>query len=166
LRVPSGPGIRDDSGAYEGWTVPTAYDPLVSKVIAWAPTRARAIRRMVGALTEYDVRGISTTIGFCRALVASPAFAAAEFDTTYVDRVLGRSDRKGAAGDEAEEIAAIAAALFQMARLTSSATVNSRTTANGGIPATGRTHTDDSAGRDLGHADSLWAQRARVESLR
>jgi acetyl-CoA carboxylase biotin carboxylase subunit len=166
LRVPSGPGIRDDSGAYEGWTVPTAYDPLVSKVIAWAPNRARAIRRMVGALTEYDVRGISTTIGFCRALVASPAFAAAEFDTTYVDRVLGRSDRKGAAGDEAEEIAAIAAALFQMARLTSSATVNSRTTANGGIPATGRTHTDDSAGRDLGHADSLWAQRARVESLR
>ena len=39
LRAPSGPGIRDDSGAYEGWTVPTAYDPLMSKVIAWAPDR-------------------------------------------------------------------------------------------------------------------------------
>jgi acetyl/propionyl-CoA carboxylase alpha subunit len=99
LRVPSGPGIRDDSGAYEGWTVPTAYDPLVSKVIAWAPDRAGAIRRMVRALTEYDVRGISTTIGFCRDLVASPEFAAAEFDTTYVDRLLGRNDRKGATSD-------------------------------------------------------------------
>ena len=88
--APSGPGIRDDSGAFEGWTVPTAYDPLVSKVIAWAPDRAGAIARMVRALTEYDLRGISTTIGFCRDLVRSPEFAAADFDTTYVDRLVGR----------------------------------------------------------------------------
>ena len=93
LRVPSGPGIRDDSGAYEGWTVPTAYDPLVSKVIAWAPDRPGAIRRMVRALNEYDLRGISTTIGFCRDLIRSPAFGAAEFDTTYVDRLLAENDR-------------------------------------------------------------------------
>ncbi len=76
LRAPSGPGIRDDSGAYEGWTVPTAYDPLVSKVIAWDSDRPGAIRRMVRALNEYDLRGISTTIGFCRDLVGSPEFAA------------------------------------------------------------------------------------------
>ena len=44
LRAPSGPGIRDDSGAFEGWTVPTAYDPLISKVVAWAPDRPGAIR--------------------------------------------------------------------------------------------------------------------------
>ena len=70
LRPPAGPGIRDDSGAFEGWVVPTAYDPLVSKVIAWAPDRQGAIARMVRALTEYDLRGIATTIGFCRALIA------------------------------------------------------------------------------------------------
>ena len=53
LRPPSGPGIRDDSGVVEGWTVPTAYDPLVSKVVAWAPDRSGAIARMDRALTEY-----------------------------------------------------------------------------------------------------------------
>ena len=120
LRVPSGVGIRDDSGAYEGWTVPTAYDPLVSKLIAWAPDRPGAIKRMVRALNEYDVRGISTTIGFCRDLVASPAFAAAEFDTTYVDRLLAGHGGKGANSEQMEEIAAIAAALWEMARLKSS----------------------------------------------
>ncbi len=57
LRAPSGPGIRDDSGAYEGWTVPTAYDPLVSKVIAWDSDRPGAIRRMVRALNEYRPAG-------------------------------------------------------------------------------------------------------------
>ena len=50
LRAPAGPGIRDDSGAFEGWVVPTAYDSLVSKVIAWAPDRQGAIARMVRAL--------------------------------------------------------------------------------------------------------------------
>src|SRR5687768_2193638 len=112
LSAPAGPGIRDDSGAFEGWTVPMAYDPLISKVIAWALDRPGAIGRMVRALSEYDVRGISTTIGFCRDLIASPAFAAAEFDTTYVDRVLEQHDRKGAPSDESEEIAAIAAAMW------------------------------------------------------
>src|SRR5262249_10327331 len=45
LRTPSGPGIRDDSGVYEGWTVPLDYDPLISKLVAWGPTRQDAIER-------------------------------------------------------------------------------------------------------------------------
>jgi acetyl-CoA carboxylase biotin carboxylase subunit len=115
LRPPSGPGIRDDSGAFEGWTVPTAYDPLISKVVAWAPTRQRAIARMVRALNEYDVRGIRTTIGFCRELIASPAFAAAEFDTTHVDRLLEENGKKVVAKpDGLEEIVAIAAAMWDI----------------------------------------------------
>jgi acetyl-CoA carboxylase biotin carboxylase subunit len=88
LRAPSGPGIRDDSGAFAGWTVPTSYDPLISKVIAWAPDRAGAIARMVRALTEYELRGIRTTIGFCRWLLSTPGFEAGDFDTTTVDRVV------------------------------------------------------------------------------
>jgi acetyl-CoA carboxylase biotin carboxylase subunit len=140
LRAPSGPGIRDDSGAYEGWTVPTAYDPLVSKVIAWAPDRPRAVRRMVRALREYDVRGIRTTIEFCRGVIGSPAFAAGEFDTTYVDRLLDQNGRIAANDERMEETAAIAAALW--AKMGTGATP------------------------PFSAADSPWAQRARAESLR
>jgi acetyl-CoA carboxylase biotin carboxylase subunit len=164
LRAPSGPGIRDDSGAYAGWTVPTAYDPLISKVIAWAPDRQSAIRRMICALSEYDVRGISTTIGFCRDVIASPAFAAAEFDTTFVERLMeARSPHAAARDDEQEEIAAIAAALWEIARPKSSPT---RLAEGAGLA--DRTSTTP-AGRDSTSADtagSLWAQRARLESLR
>ena len=112
LRPPSGPGIRDDSGVFEGWTVPTAYDPLVSKVIAWAPDRSGAIARMDRALTEYDLRGINTTIAFCRDLVRSTAFADAAFDTTYVDRLLDGNGKKGAQSDGLDEIVAMAAAMW------------------------------------------------------
>jgi len=143
LRAPSGPGIRDDSSAYEGWTVPTAYDPLVSKVIAWDSDRPGAIRRMVRALNEYDLRGISTTIGFCRDLVGSPEFARAEFDTTYVDRLLALAGRDGAGADDMAEIAAIAAVLWAEKR------------------GPGKARQAPLSGRD-----SLWAERGRLESLR
>ena len=148
LRPPSGPGIRDDTGAFEGWTVPTAYDPLVSKVIAWAPDRPGAIARMVRALTEYDVRGISTTIAFCRELVGSPAFAAADFDTTYVDRLLESNGRAGVTNGEMEEVAAIAAAIVHRR-----SSIVQRPSS-----IVGRSPIDD--GR------SLWAQRARLDALR
>jgi acetyl-CoA carboxylase, biotin carboxylase subunit len=159
LRTPSGPGIRDDSGAFEGWTVPTAYDPLISKVVAWAPDRPGAIARMVRALTEYDVRGISTTIGFCRDLVGSPEFAAADFDTTYVDRVLEQNGRKAARSDELEETAAIAAAMWEIVHRGSaigdrSSSIDSRSQSVHDR----RSMMDDRR--------SLWARRARLESLR
>ena len=150
LRAPGGPGIRDDSGAFEGWTVPTAYDPLVSKVIAWAPDRAGAIRRMVRALTEYDLRGIRTTIGFCRELVGSPAFAGAEFDTTYVDRLL-QQNGIGPASDNGEEIAAIAAAISSIVDRRSSTVERQRTDA-------GRSTIDDER--------SIWSERGRLDALR
>ncbi|HKY22094.1 MAG TPA: biotin carboxylase N-terminal domain-containing protein [Vicinamibacterales bacterium] len=150
LSAPGGPGIRDDSGAYEGWTVPTAYDPLISKVIAWAPDRPGAIARMVRALREYDVRGISTTIGFCHELIESPAFAAGDFDTTTVDRMLEQRSSTSMEGDDRmEEMAAIAAALWEMVRLKPDPTNNA-----------GPTNKVDAA------ATSPWEQRARLESLR
>jgi acetyl-CoA carboxylase biotin carboxylase subunit len=116
LTPPSGPGVRDDSGAFAGWTVPTAYDPLISKVTAWGANRPEAIARMVRALTEYDIRGVNTTIGFCRDLVASSAFGAGEFDTGYVERLL-ESNRGSRTNDgHLEEIAAIAVALWARKR--------------------------------------------------
>jgi acetyl-CoA carboxylase biotin carboxylase subunit len=165
LRAPAGPGIRDDSGAFEGWTVPAAYDPLISKVVAWALDRPGAIARMVRALSEYDVRGIRTTIGFCRDLIASPAFAAAEFDTTYVDRLLEQNGRKGARRDESEEIAAIAAAMWWSVNTIGPKADTTETVAPS-VEQTLAPVEKTSVGLDFSRATSLWTQRARLESLR
>ena len=126
--------------------MPTAYDPLVSKVVAWAPDRSGAIARMDRALTEYDLRGINTTIAFCRDLVRSPAFADAAFDTTYVDRLLDENGKKGAQSDGLDEVAAMAAAMWAGE---AEAGLEGRHYATRPSP-----------------AESLWAQRARLDALR
>ena len=114
---------------------------------------------MVRALTEYDVRGISTTIGFCRDLIASPEFAAADFDTTYVDRVLEENGRKAARSDELEEIAAIAAAMWEMARRPSPIF-------DGAPSLDSRPSSIHDRRSTMDDRRSLWARRARLESLR
>jgi acetyl-CoA carboxylase, biotin carboxylase subunit len=113
LRVPAGPGIRDDSGASAGLDVPIFYDPMISKLVAWAEDRPLAIARMRRALSEYVVTGIKTTLPFFTWLLAEPAFIEGRFHTAYLDEVLrsrsGRSFVEPAA--DVEEVAAIAAAL-------------------------------------------------------
>ncbi len=113
LRPPAGPGIRDDSGATAGLDVPIFYDPMISKLIAWAEDRPRAIARMRRALTEYLVAGIKTTVPFFTWLFAQPEFLAGRFHTTYLDEVLAaRAGRPFVEPDaEAEEVAVMAAAL-------------------------------------------------------
>ena len=81
LRVPGGPGIRDDSGVYTGWVVPQFYDPLISKLVAWAPTRDQAIERLIRALGEYTVHGITTNVAYLAAVLDHPAFRSGEYDT-------------------------------------------------------------------------------------
>jgi acetyl-CoA carboxylase biotin carboxylase subunit len=88
LKVPSGGGVRDDSGVFEGWTVPLEYDPLLSKLIVWGTDRAEAIARMRRALEEYSVAGIETNLGFLRCLLAHPDFAAGELHTGTIERLL------------------------------------------------------------------------------
>jgi acetyl-CoA carboxylase biotin carboxylase subunit len=113
LRAPAGPGIRDDSGASAGLEVPIFYDPMISKLIAWAEDRPSAIARMRRALDEYEVAGIRTTIPFFTWLLAQPDFTAARFHTTYLEEALvARAGRPFAESlPEEEEIAAIAVAL-------------------------------------------------------
>jgi acetyl-CoA carboxylase biotin carboxylase subunit len=114
LRAPSGPGIRDDSGAASGLEVPIFYDPLISKLVAWAADRPHAISRMRRALSEYVVTGIRTTVPFFSWLFEQPEFLSGNFHTTYLDEVL--KSRSGvpfaAATGEQQEVAAIAAALY------------------------------------------------------
>jgi acetyl-CoA carboxylase biotin carboxylase subunit len=113
LRAPGGPGVRDDSGATAGLDVPIFYDPMISKLVAWAEDRPRAIARMRRALTEYLVTGIKTTVPFFAWLLDQPEFVDGRFHTTYLDEVLkARNGRPFVEPTpEAEDIAAIAAAV-------------------------------------------------------
>ena len=142
LQAPSGPGIRDDSGAATGLDVPIFYDPMISKLVAWAEDRPTAIARMRRALDEYLVAGIRTTVPFFTWLLAQPAFASGAFHTTYLDEIL--KSRNGQPfvepTPELEEIAAIAAALHR-----------SFSNGDGEISVPG---------------PSPWRARARVEGLR
>src|SRR5690606_37846027 len=66
LRLPQGPGVRDDGGIYEGAEVSIYYDPMISKFAVYGRDRAEAIDRMRRALLEYQVDGIKTTLPFFR----------------------------------------------------------------------------------------------------
>ena len=111
LLAPSGPGIRRDSGMYEGWTVPMDYDPLLAKLIGYGSDREQAIGRLTRALNEYFVGGIKTNISLFRRILGDADFRAAKLDTGFLDRMLKR--RQDAPVDEnAAEVAAIAAGLF------------------------------------------------------
>jgi acetyl-CoA carboxylase, biotin carboxylase subunit len=88
LRAPSGPWVRDDSGAYEGYTIPRFYDTLLSKLIVWGADRAAACDRMARALAEYRVVGVRTTIPALTRIVAHPDFRAGRLSTAFLERVL------------------------------------------------------------------------------
>ncbi|RSO31657.1 acetyl/propionyl-CoA carboxylase subunit alpha [Streptomyces sp. WAC 06725] len=86
LAEPHGDGVRTDSGLSEGTEVGSLYDPMLSKVIAYGPDRATALRKLRAALAETVVLGVPTNTGFLRRLLAHPAVAAGELDTGLVER--------------------------------------------------------------------------------
>jgi acetyl-CoA carboxylase biotin carboxylase subunit len=85
-REPSGPGVRNDCGIYEGFEVPVEYDPILSKLIVTASTREAARRRMIRALESYAILGIRTTIPFLIDVLGSPEFAEGNTHTDFIDR--------------------------------------------------------------------------------
>ncbi|RZU24740.1 acetyl-CoA carboxylase biotin carboxylase subunit [Streptomyces sp. BK239] len=87
LREPQGDGVRTDSGLVEGAEVGSLYDPMLSKVIAYGPDRATALRKLRAALAETVTLGVQTNAGFLRRLLAHPAVVAGELDTGLVERV-------------------------------------------------------------------------------
>jgi acetyl-CoA carboxylase biotin carboxylase subunit len=110
LAQPSGPGIRLDSGIFEGFTVPMDYDPLLAKLAVWAGTREEAIARMSRALDEFHISGIYTNLNFFRRLLQDRAFQEGDLHTGFIDAFLAR-DRPPEPGPELREIAALAAAI-------------------------------------------------------
>jgi acetyl-CoA/propionyl-CoA carboxylase biotin carboxyl carrier protein len=84
-REPGGPGVRIDSAAYQGWTIPADYDSLIAKLVVWAPTRARAIDRLRRAIDEYVVIGVPTTLPLLRALCDHPLVVDGTYGTATLE---------------------------------------------------------------------------------
>jgi acetyl-CoA carboxylase biotin carboxylase subunit len=119
LLEPSGPGIRCDSGMYEGWTVPMDYDPLLAKLIGYGTDREQAIGRLTRALSEYFVGGIKTNLSLFRRILRNPDFCAAKLDTGFLDRLLSSKEdvQVDSKSDthvtpHAAQVAAIASGIF------------------------------------------------------
>ncbi|HEV3415313.1 MAG TPA: ATP-grasp domain-containing protein, partial [Pirellulales bacterium] len=153
LLQPSGPGIRRDSGMYEGWNVPMDYDPLLAKLIGYATDRQQAIMRLKRALYEYFVAGIKTNISLFQRILSDADFQAGKVDTGYLDRLLAKSNPSVVSNashsetEDLEKIAAIAAGMFAVLDPTSSVTKNGNSGGPAAIP-------------------SNWKQKGRAEGLR
>jgi acetyl-CoA carboxylase, biotin carboxylase subunit len=150
LLQPSGPGIRRDSGMYEGWNVPMDYDPLLAKLIGYGTDRQQAIMRLERALYEYFVAGIKTNISLFQRILADADFQGGELDTGYLDRLLAKTNLAVASPapelKELEKIAAIAAGMF--------AVLDPATPVKNGN------------GGGTSSVPSPWKQRGREETLR
>ena len=81
---PKGKGIRLDDGFEEGMTIPIYYDPMLAKLITYGKDREEAIQLMIGAISEYKIKGISTTLPFGKFVCEHQAFSSGEFDTHFV----------------------------------------------------------------------------------
>jgi acetyl-CoA carboxylase biotin carboxylase subunit len=139
LRLPEGPGVRNDVGIESGSGVPIDYDPMLGKLVVHGADRANAIERLARALGEYEIAGVETTLPLFRALVRDSAFRAAEFHTQWLDEwLVGRN--LGPPEATAEEAILAAAGV----------------STDGGAPAI-------SSRSDRG---SRWREAARVEALR
>jgi len=110
ILLPTGPGVRIDTGVYTGVDVSPYYDSLISKLIVWGETRAEAILRLRRSLEEYKVIGVRTNIPFHQHLMDSHRFIAGQFDTRFIEERFSMEDIQNGKKDEAE-IAAIIATL-------------------------------------------------------
>ena len=113
LRWPEGPNLRIDAAVREGGEVSSHYDPMIAKLVAWGPTRARALARMRRALEDSVVLGIDCNIGFHLRVLAEPDFLAGTFDTHYIDDHPALTEPHEAAL-AASQIVAAAAAVAQL----------------------------------------------------
>ena len=106
--LPTGPGVRVDTGVYPGFEVSPYYDSLISKLIVWGETRAEAILRMRRALEEYKIVGVRTNIPFHQHLMDSHRFMGGQFDTRFVEERFSMNDPEDDLQERAEMAAIIA----------------------------------------------------------
>ncbi|HEX7180576.1 MAG TPA: acetyl-CoA carboxylase biotin carboxylase subunit [Thermoanaerobaculia bacterium] len=117
LRWPEGPGIRNDSGVYEGSEVTIHYDPMLAKLIVWAADRERALDKLGRALAEMRIEGIRTTVPLYKALLADPDFRSGNMDIGMLDRKLAAGELRPLEGEDGlPDLPLIAAALAHYER--------------------------------------------------
>ena len=92
--APGGRGVRVDSHAYAGYTIPPYYDSMIGKLITYGKDRADAMDKMSRALSEYMITGVKTTIPFSQAILQDPDFRRGTYTTTFVERLLGGARRE------------------------------------------------------------------------
>jgi acetyl-CoA carboxylase biotin carboxylase subunit len=142
LRLPEGPGVRNDVGIEAGSLVPVDYDPMLGKLIVHGRDRGEALRRLARALAEYELTGIESTLVLFRRLVTDEEFRAAAFDVQWLDRRLANGWMKPPSESDEDVL------LGAVALATSAAT-----------PAT-------TIATPAGNGRSLWSNAARREGLR
>jgi len=125
LREPKGPGIRFDSGIYEGVEFPVYYDPILAKLIVWAEDREAACRRMSAALDDCVILGIHTTAGFLKDVVNHPEFRAGRATTSFIGKFFS-SWGMGEGEDDRQRLALAAAAFDGLTRTTRAAGLSVR----------------------------------------
>lgn len=107
-RGPSGEGVRLDDGFEEGMEVPIYYDPMLAKLITYGKTREEAIQKMLEAINNYEVKGVSTTLPFGKFVFEHEAFRSGNFDTHFVKKYYSASKLRSQFEGEAELAAIIA----------------------------------------------------------
>ena len=110
--LPTGPGVRVDTGVYPGFEITPFYDPMIAKLIVWGETRAQAILRMRRALEEYRIIGVRTNIPFHQTMMDSHRFMGGQYDTRFVEERFSMEDAAENRQDFSE-VAAILATLVE-----------------------------------------------------
>jgi acetyl/propionyl-CoA carboxylase alpha subunit len=112
LNIPTGPGVRVDSGVYSGYEITPYYDSMIAKLVCWGEDRAEAILRMRRALEEYTIMGVKHNVPFHQNLMNSFSFLAGMFDTKFVEERFSMTTYETDPNEAELETAAIAATLF------------------------------------------------------
>ena len=111
ITEPLGLGIRTDGYVYEGYEIPYLYDPMISKLIVWAPTRHEAIQRMKRALYEYKITGVKTSIPFLAKIMETKDFYEGKYDTHFIEKNIDSLLEDTGCDDACEDIALFVAYL-------------------------------------------------------
>jgi acetyl-CoA carboxylase, biotin carboxylase subunit len=122
---PLGPGVRVDDGFEQGMAIPIYYDPMIAKLVVHAATREEAIKRMLRAISDYKITGVTTTLDFCAFVLNHEAFTSGKFDTHFVKHYFTPEKLKKSFADEAEIAAIIAAKLSSGAKAVADSQVRS-----------------------------------------
>ncbi|HVW13345.1 MAG TPA: acetyl-CoA carboxylase biotin carboxylase subunit [Mucilaginibacter sp.] len=116
--TPKGPGVRVDDGFEQGMEIPIYYDPMIAKLVAYGEDRKEAIERMVRAIDEYQITGITTTLGFGKFVMQHDAFVSGKFDTHFVKKYFTPEVLNESYPDEERIAAMLMAKLLNVANAT------------------------------------------------